>query len=63
MKLEFDPQADAAYLEIAAGEVEHSEQITPGVIVDFDAQGDVVGIEILSVSKRGLHKAPLREAA
>lgn len=62
MKLEFDPEADAAYLEIADGEVEHSEQIQPGVILDFDVQGNVVGVEILYVSKRGVRKEALREA-
>lgn len=63
MKLEFDPLADAAYLEIAEGEVERSEEVKPGVILDFDAAGNVLGIEILSVSKRNANLAPLRAAA
>lgn len=53
MHLEYDPQADALY--IAAQErtyVDRSREIEPGVVVDLDNQGRVVGFEVLSVSKR-----------
>ncbi len=62
MKFEFDPIADAAYLEISDAEVEATRQIEPGVMADYDAQGHIVGIEILSISKRALY-APLPKAA
>ncbi len=62
MKFEFDPIADAAYLEISSAEVETTRQIEPGVMADYDAQGHIVGIEILSISKRAL-PAPLPIAA
>jgi len=52
MKLEFDPTADAAYFEISPAEVEITKEIEPGIIADYDADGHLVGIEILSVSKR-----------
>ena len=52
MKLEFDPTADAAYFEIAPSEVETTKEIESGIIADYDADGHLVGIEILSVSKR-----------
>lgn len=52
MKLEFDPQADAVYLELTDAEVEESKEIQPGIIMDYDAEGRVVGIEVLYVSKR-----------
>ncbi len=61
MKLEFDPNADAAYLEISSAQIESTRQLEPGVIVDYDKDGHVVGIEILSVSKRGLES--LKKAA
>jgi uncharacterized protein YuzE len=54
MKLEFDPQADAAYFEIAATEVAVSKEIEPGIVADYDADGHLVGIEVLSVSRRTL---------
>jgi uncharacterized protein YuzE len=52
MKIEFDPQADTAYIEFIEGVVERSKQIEPGIIADFDEQGHLMGIEILYVSKR-----------
>lgn len=62
MKLEFDPQADAAYFEISDAEIEVTREIEPGIIADYDAQGHIIGIEVLSVSKRGI-TAPLKHAA
>ncbi|MDR2613830.1 MAG: DUF2283 domain-containing protein [Candidatus Accumulibacter sp.] len=52
MKLEFDPQADAAYLEILSAEIATTRQLEPGIVIDYDANGNVVGIEVLSISKR-----------
>ncbi len=61
MKLEFDPEADAAYLELTDSTVEQPREIQPGIIVDYDAEGQIVGIEILSVSKRA--KSSLKKVA
>ncbi|MDO8788615.1 MAG: DUF2283 domain-containing protein [Sulfuritalea sp.] len=63
MKLEFDPIADALYLEISDHDVERSEQIKPGVILDYDANGNIVGVEVLSVSERAKDSTPLKAAA
>lgn len=52
MKLEFDPGADAAYFEISPGAVETTKEIEPGILGDYDAAGHLVGLEVLSVSKR-----------
>ena len=57
MKPEFDPVADAGYFEISAAEIETTEEIEPGIIADYDADGYIVGIEVLSASKRGLPAA------
>ena len=54
MKLEFDPVADAAYFEISSAEVDQTKEIEPGIIIDYDEEGHIVGIEVLSVSKRGI---------
>jgi len=61
MKLEFDPQADAVYLELTDAEAEKSDEIQPGVILDYDAEGQIVGIEVLYISKR--NQLPLPKAA
>jgi uncharacterized protein YuzE len=51
MKLEYDSAADAAYVRLSNAEIIDSEEIRPGVVVDYDAQERVVGIEILHVRK------------
>jgi uncharacterized protein YuzE len=61
MKLEFDPEADAVYLELIDAEVEASKEVQPGIILDYDLEGRVVGIEVLHVSQR--NSLPLQKAA
>jgi uncharacterized protein YuzE len=52
MKVEYDPKADAMYIRLIAGTVVDSDEVRPGVVFDFDAQGRVLGIEMLDVSLR-----------
>ncbi|WP_295388706.1 DUF2283 domain-containing protein [uncultured Thiodictyon sp.] len=52
MNLEFDPVADAAYLEISTAQIETTNEIEPGILADYDGAGRIVGVEILSVSRR-----------
>jgi uncharacterized protein YuzE len=52
MKVHFDEQADALYLRLDDSEIVDSEEVKPGVVIDFDANDQVVGIEILRVKKR-----------
>ena len=52
MKIEYDPKADAMYIRLLAGEVTESEEVRPGVVLDFDVNGRVLGIEMLDVSLR-----------
>lgn len=52
MKIEYDPKADAMYIRLAAGQVADSDEVRPGVVLDFDAEGRVLGIEMLDVSHR-----------
>ena len=52
MKLTIDRQADALYLDLAESPAAESEEISPGVILDYNAEGKVVGIEMLHLSQR-----------
>lgn len=52
MKLTVDREADALYLDLDDAPAAESEEIAPGVILDFNAEGKVVGIEMLYLSKR-----------
>lgn len=63
MKLEFDPEADAAYFEISPSAVATTREIEPGILGDDDADGHLVGLEVLSVSKRAKLPLTLDEAA
>ena len=50
MKIEYDPKADAMYVRLAAGEVVDSDEVWPGMVLDFDGHGRVLGIEMLDAS-------------
>jgi len=52
MKLKVNRQADALYLTLSEAPSNRSEEVSPGIIVDYDDQDRVVGIEILYLSKR-----------
>ena len=46
----YDPEADAVYITVGRGKVDRTEETGP-FIYDVDAEGHIVGIEILSASK------------
>ena len=52
MKLTVDREADALYLDLSEEPAAESKEISPGVILDYNAEGKVVGIEMLYLSKR-----------
>ena len=52
MKIKYDPEVDVIRITLKDVEIEESDEETPGIILDFDASGNVVGIEILQASKR-----------
>jgi uncharacterized protein YuzE len=52
MKLKVDHQADALYLTLSDAPASRSEEVSPGIVVDYDDQDRVVGIEMLYLSKR-----------
>ena len=52
MRLRIDRENDALYLRLKETTITESEEVRPGVVLDFDEEGQVVGIEILSLSQR-----------
>jgi uncharacterized protein YuzE len=52
MRLKVDKESDALYLRLDETAVVESEEVQPGVILDYDAADNVVGVEILNLSKR-----------
>ena len=52
MKLKIDKENDALYFRLDESSIVESEEVQSGVILDFNADGKVVGIEILDLSSR-----------
>ncbi len=52
MRLKLDKENDAVYFRLDESVVVESEEVEPGVILDLNAGGKVVGVEILDVSSR-----------
>ena len=58
MRLKVDREADALYLRLDDSPIAESEEVSPGVVLDFNEQNQVVGIEMLNLSKRAPHLNP-----
>ena len=52
VNLHYDPATDAAYLRFSAQTVVESEEVSPGVVLDYDADGRMVGMEVLQAQGR-----------
>ena len=52
MKIEYDPEADALYIQIREAHPHDNIDIEDGVTVDLDEDSHIVGVEILDASKR-----------
>lgn len=52
MKLKIDKKTDALYFRLDDSKIIESEEVSPGIILDFNSKDQVVGIEILGISRR-----------
>jgi uncharacterized protein YuzE len=52
MRMRVDHAADAVYLNLTDRPIKDSEEVADGIVVDYDAEGRIVGVEILDASKR-----------
>lgn len=52
MKLRVDKEADALYLRLDDAPIVESEEVSPGVVLDYNSSNEVVGVEMLRLSKR-----------
>lgn len=46
MKLHYYPETDSLYIELKTGPGVEAREVVAGLIVDLDANGDVVGFDI-----------------
>ncbi len=54
IRISYDRVADALYIRLRDDKVVDSDEVAPGVIVDFNDKGEIVGIEILGFSRRDI---------
>jgi uncharacterized protein YuzE len=52
MKVTYDPDVDVLRILFRDAPVEESDEDKPGVILDYDKDGNVVGMEVLNASQR-----------
>ncbi|MDH7577545.1 MAG: DUF2283 domain-containing protein [Bacillota bacterium] len=58
MKFRYDPDADALYIRFKEGAVADTDEVSAGVMLDIDEEGNLLGLEILDASKK-LGERPL----
>jgi uncharacterized protein YuzE len=54
MRTSYDPEADAMFVYFApeGAKSSHTQEVAPGILLDFDERGTVIGIEVLDVRER-----------
>ena len=52
MKLLVDKEAGALYLRLDDSKIVESEEVSPGVVLDYNEANELVGVEMLNLSKR-----------
>lgn len=52
VKVTYDPEVDVLHILLSDAPIEESDEEKPGVILDYDKEGNVVGLEVLDASKR-----------
>lgn len=65
MKAHYDPEADALAINWGDAPIEESDEVEPGLILDYDKDGNLVGVEVLRASQQiqRLSKLKLDEIA
>lgn len=52
MKVKYDKEVDVLYIVFSENKIKESDEDKPGIILDYDKDGGIVGIEILNASKK-----------
>ena len=52
MKLTVDKESDVLYFQIDDSTIVESEEVSPGIVLDYNEDNEVVGVEMLRLSKR-----------
>ena len=57
--IKYDRAGDVLYIKLRDGKIVESEEIEPGVIVDYNEKGEIIGIEVLWFSRRKIDLSKL----
>jgi len=57
MRIAYYPETDSMYIDLSSKESVESKEVSPGVVLDYDSEGKLVGIDIDNAS----NKLDLRE--
>jgi uncharacterized protein YuzE len=52
MKLNYYPETDSLYIDLASRTSVESQEVSEGVVLDYDADGNLVGIDIDHASRK-----------
>ena len=52
MKVSYDQQVDVVRIILNDSAIEDSDEDSPGIVIDYDSAGGIVGLEILDASER-----------
>ena len=52
MRIHYAHDADALYIRLKEDDIDNSDQISDDIIIDFDKDNNIIGIEILSASQK-----------
>jgi uncharacterized protein YuzE len=52
VKVTYDPEVDVLRILFTSAAIEESDEEKPGIILDYDRDGNIVGMEVLDASQR-----------
>ena len=58
MKLKIDSEADALYLVLDDSKIIESQEVSPGIVLDINEDDQIVGVELLNLSRRSPNVNP-----
>ena len=52
MRIAYYPETDSMYIDLSPKESIESKEVSPGVVLDYDSEGNLTGIDIDNASKK-----------